>query len=74
MNTQMNCGRSLKILMAKHNVEVQTLADHLEITRVYLSGLRSTKFFTGEMIQRISDYFNTNPSEFLKLGEEFSME
>ncbi len=71
----MDVGKSVRVCMATHDISNKKLAEDFQVTDVYVSAyLRRNKGCGWETIQRLANYFNLAPSEFLKIGETVESE
>lgn len=65
----MDAGKSLRILMTKHEVSREQIAEHLGVSLVTASALRRNQYMQGKHLAELSAFFGITPSDFLRLGE-----
>ena len=67
---QMNCGKSLRICIAKQDKLKKEVAKDMNISNFTLSKMLKNRSWKGDTINRISEFFGLDPSEFIALGQE----
>lgn len=66
----MNAGKSLRMLMSKHNVSCAKLSLALKVSATTMGLLRKKKLMSGKNVVAMSDYFGISCSDFIAVGEE----
>jgi DNA-binding Xre family transcriptional regulator len=66
----MNVGRSLRVALAKKDMNQKDLAEKLDVSGAYVNKLANSKSAGMGAVQKLSEFFDMQVSEFLKLGED----
>ena len=66
----MNANRSLRVALAKRDMNQTQLAQLAGLTQPSISGLASRQNWNCESLQKIADAFGMKVSEFVALGED----
>lgn len=66
----MNSGKSLRQLMAKHGTSRIDMAITLGCTETTVTALRNSKGIAANKLVAICEFFGVTASEYFKLGEE----
>lgn len=66
----MNVGRSLRVALAKKDMNQKDLAEKMGVSGAYVNKLANNKSAGMGSVQKLSEFFDMPVSEFLKLGED----
>lgn len=65
----MNIGKSIKICLAKTDMERQELAGVISVTPTYVTKLCNQESCSSTMLEKLCVAFEMKASEFIALGE-----
>ncbi len=65
----MHIGRSLKKAMVEKDISCGELAGHFGVNDNTVSNWRKNEAQSGQVLKRLSEYFEMSVSEFVALGE-----
>lgn len=68
--TTMNAGRSLRVALAKKDMNQQDLARDMKVSSAYVSRLANAEKIGMGTVVQLAEFFGMKPSEFLALGED----
>lgn len=65
----MNIGRSIRVAIAKNDLNQTRLAERMGVSRAYISKLCCSQHVSMAAARRIADEFGMKLSDFIALGE-----
>lgn len=66
---EIKAGRSLRVLMALHEITCKELATELNVIEQTIKSARTKSTISGNLLQSVCNYFEVSASEFFKIGE-----
>jgi len=70
MGLAMNVGKSIKIALAKRDINQTQLAGKLGFTQVWVNRLANSRTASMTTVETLAQAFNMRVSEFIALGED----